>query len=199
VKTNPWDEELKGLASGFGTLLRAIVATVDQYGLKARHLGKHRREVDKFFQGCTGPDLRSEVAEGLRKRLLKYQDKLVAFLGHDGVPWNNNNAEHALKRFAYYREMADGQMSEDGLNEYLVLLSVYQTCKYKGVSCLKFLLSQETDIEVFREKGGKKRPVSSVELHPEGFRSPLSSRKRLEAVHSATAGGPTKEAAQAPG
>ena len=102
VKANPWDEELKALASGFGTLLRTIVSTIDQYGLKARHLGKHRRDVDKFFQGCKGHDLRSEVAEALRKRLLKCQDKLFTFLGHDGVPWNNNNAEHALKRFAQY-------------------------------------------------------------------------------------------------
>ena len=45
-QANPWDEELKSLASGFGTLLRAIVATIDQYGLKRRHLGKHRRDVD---------------------------------------------------------------------------------------------------------------------------------------------------------
>jgi len=72
----------------------------------------------------------------LRKRLLKYQDKLFTFLVHDGVPWNNNNAEHAITQFAYYRELANGQMSEEGLNEYLVLLSVYQTCKYKGVPFL---------------------------------------------------------------
>ena len=31
-------------------------------------------------------------------------------------------------------------MSEEGLSDYLVLLSIYQTCKYRGVSFLKFLL-----------------------------------------------------------
>jgi hypothetical protein len=41
---------------------------------------------------------------------------LFTFLDHDGVPWNNNNAEHAVKRFADYREMADGHFSEQGLN-----------------------------------------------------------------------------------
>jgi predicted RecB family nuclease len=198
VKVNPWDDELKALASGFGTLLRAIVSTIDQYGLKARHLGKHRRDVDKFFQSCKGNDLRSEVAEALRKRLLKCEDKLFTFLGHDGVPWNNNNAEHAVKRFAQFREITDGQVTEDGLNDYLVLLSVYQTCKYKGVGFLKFLLSQETDIDVFREKGGRKRPVSAVEIHV-GGRPWLPNRKRVEAVPPAAAGGPTEEAAQAPG
>ena len=68
------------------------------------------------------------------------------------MPWNNNNAEHAIKPFAYYREVADGQITEAGLTDYLVLLSVYQTCKYKGVSFLKFLLSRETDIDVFRRE-----------------------------------------------
>ncbi len=60
----------------------------------------------------------------------------------DGVPWNNNCAENAIKRFAYYREDTVGTMTEAGLNDYLVLLSIYQTCRYKGVSFLKFLLSQ---------------------------------------------------------
>src|SRR5512135_893578 len=30
---NPWDEELKTIASDFGRLLRTIVATIDRYGL----------------------------------------------------------------------------------------------------------------------------------------------------------------------
>jgi hypothetical protein len=58
------------------------------------------------------------VTQGYVKRLLKYQDKLFTFLNHDGVPWNNNNAEHAVKKFADYREIADGQFSESGLKEY---------------------------------------------------------------------------------
>ena len=150
LQGNPWDAELKSLASDFGKLLRTVVATIDRFGLKHRHLGKHNREVDRFFDGLSGQAHRSEVAEGYQNRLLKYRDKLFAFMHHDGVPWNNNNAEHAMKRFAYYRETADGQMSEAGLNEYLVLLSIYLTCKYKAISFLRFLLSQEKDIDVYR-------------------------------------------------
>ena len=175
---NPWDEELKSLASAFGSLLRAIVATIDLYGLRQRHLGKHRRDADRFFQTAAAESLNSEVAEGYRKRLLKYRDKLFTFLDHDGVPWNNNNAEHAIKGFAYYREVADNLLTEAGLNQYLVLLSVYQTCKYKGVSFLKFLLSGETDIGAFCASGGK-RVLPAIELYPEGTVSGRPSRKRL--------------------
>ena len=174
--SNPWDEDLKSLASGFGRLLREIIATVDRYGLTHRHLRKHRRDVERFFRAVARQSFRSEVTQGYVKRLLKYQDKLFTFLNHDGVPWNNNNAEHAVKKFADYREIADGQFSESGLKEYLVLLSVYLTCKYKGISFLKFLLSREKDIDVFRQSANLRRPLPALDLCPEGF--VFSRRKR---------------------
>jgi predicted RecB family nuclease len=176
VKHNPSDEELKTLAVHFGRVLRGIVATIDRYGLKQWHLGKHRRDVDTLFHVVSGQMYRSEVAEGYRKRLMKYQDKLFTFLHYDGVPWNNNNAEHALKRFAYYREIVDGQFSEAGLQEYLVLLSLYVTCKYKGLSFLQFLLSKEKDVDIFRANRGQGTSQPTVDLVPEGFT--FSRRKR---------------------
>jgi hypothetical protein len=118
------------------------------------------------------------VADGYRKRLLKYRDKLFTFLDHDGVPWNNNNAEHAVKGFAYYRQVADNRITEVGLNQYLVLLSIYQTCKYKRISFLKFLVSGETDIDVFSTGHGK-RVLPVIELYPEGMESYHPNRKRL--------------------
>jgi hypothetical protein len=112
---NPWDEDLKSLAAAFGSQLRTVVATIDQYGLRQQHLGKHRRDVAQFLQAIATESLGSEVAEGYRKRLLKSQDKLFTCLDYDGVPWNNNNAEHAVKGFASYRDVADNLMPEGGL------------------------------------------------------------------------------------
>jgi predicted RecB family nuclease len=179
IVSHPWDEDLKSLAAAFGCQLRTIVATIDQYGLRQRHLGKHRRDIERFFRTIAAEPLRSEVAEGSRKRLLKYQDKLFTFLDYNGVPWNNNNAEHAVKGFAYYREVADNLLTAGGLKHYLVLLSVCQTCKYKRVSFLKFLVSGETDIDVF-SKGRGKRVLPMIELSPDGMVSSRPSRKRLE-------------------
>ena len=42
LKGNPYDEEFKTLAGEFGKLLRSIVDTIDRYGLKKRHLHKHK-------------------------------------------------------------------------------------------------------------------------------------------------------------
>ena len=166
------------LAGDFGRVLRAVVATIDQHGLKHRHLAKHKPDVDRFFKSVEGLVLRSEVAEGYRKRLLKCQGTLFRFIDHDGVPWNNNNAEHAVKQFAYYREIADGLLTEAGLNQYLVLLSISLTCKYKGVTFLKFLLSQDTDIDQFCRNPGRKRRMPGIELQPEGYTSPRRRRKQ---------------------
>jgi predicted RecB family nuclease len=47
---SPYDEEFKALAGEFGKLLRSIVATIDQYGLKKHHLHKHKDEVARFFR-----------------------------------------------------------------------------------------------------------------------------------------------------
>jgi hypothetical protein len=80
------------------------VATVELHGLKRRHLSKHKGDVDRFFKSSVGDALSSDVAEGRRQRLLKCRDKLFTFLDYDGVPWNNNPAERAVKQFAYYRE-----------------------------------------------------------------------------------------------
>ena len=174
---------MKSLAGGFGELLRAIVTTIDKHGLKRQHLSKHQRAIGRFFDGIARQPFRSEVAEGYRIRLLKNREKLFTFVEHDDVPWNNNNAEHAVKHFAYYREYADGLITESGLKDYLVLLSIYLTCKYKRVSFLRFLLSRETDIDVFRNSRGRRMPPMTIELHPPTWASLRPSRRQTAKKH----------------
>jgi hypothetical protein len=72
----------------------------------------------------------------------KYGSRLFTFLHYDGVPWNNNNAEHAIKGFPRVRRFADGRFTEDSLREYLVMLSVAETCRYQNIDVLKFLLDR---------------------------------------------------------
>lgn len=69
--------------------------------------------------------------------------------GVPGVPWNNNNAEHAVKAFAMLRNVIRGTSTEKGIREYLTLLSICETCKYKGISFLDFLRSEKRDIDEF--------------------------------------------------
>src|SRR6516165_12212950 len=93
--------------------------------------------------------------KGLQERLLRNRGSLFTFLQHDGVSWNNNLAEDAIKRVSNYREDVGRSVKEAGLTEHLVLLSLYQTCRVRGISFLKFLLSRERDVDIF--VAGKRR------------------------------------------
>jgi predicted RecB family nuclease len=165
---NPYDLEFQSITRPFSSLLRSIVATVDEHGLKAKHLKRHTTQVAEFFRTLSIQSFRSEAAQSLQERMIKNQDKLFTFIRHDGVPWNNNNAENAIRRFAYYRENAVGVMMEKGLNDYLLLLSIYQTCRFKGISFFNFLLSRVLVVDEFEGKRVRKRR-RNVELYPSGF------------------------------
>lgn len=70
--------------------------------------------------------------------------------------WNNNNAGHAIKAFALLRRDFSGVATEKGIRDYLILLSISETCKFKGVSFLDFLCSGEKDIDAFAESKSKR-------------------------------------------
>jgi len=162
VLKHPYDDELKRLALAFAVLLKPMVETVDRYGLKSRFLRKHLSAVDRFYRQISDVPLQSEIALKVKERLQKNRDKLFTFLIFDGVPWNNNNAEHAVKAFAALRQIIDGITSEKGIREYLVLLSICETCKYMGLDFLDFLRSGEKDIHSFAES--RRRPRLTVQL-----------------------------------
>lgn len=152
ILKNPFDDEMKGIGKDFTNLMIPIIETVDKYGLKKRHLNKHKTAVLRFLDKMEKGKYSSEFARGFQKRFLKYRDKLFTFLEHDGVSWNNNNAEHAIKCFVYLREVIGGSSTATGIQEYLVLLSICETLRLKNASFFKFLLSRATDIDKFLER-----------------------------------------------
>jgi predicted RecB family nuclease len=186
---NPFDEELQSITGAFGALLRGIVVTIDEHGLKRQHLLKHAREIDEFVTSLDKQSFRSESAESLRERLIKNRDKLFTFIHHDGVPWNNNTPENAIRQFAYYRDSNPGRLKEPGLKEYLVLLSLCQTCRYKKVSFLRFLLSRERDISAFCKRPRSKYRCVDIEIYPKGVVRPDFGGRVKRTGKAATANG----------
>src|SRR6202011_1653120 len=144
-----FNEEMKDLAQEFARLVKPMIETADSFGLKTRSLRKHKHSVDRFYVALCRHDYQTEAAASYKKRIDKNRDKLFTFLDHDGVPWNNNNAEHAIKAFARLRNVIGANGTPKGVREYLALLSISETCKYKGISFLDFLRSGEVDIEAF--------------------------------------------------
>jgi len=146
LKKNPFDTEFKKISVTFSTFLRSIVETIDHYGLKKRHLHKHKKDAWRFLKNISNASFSSKIAQKLQGRINKSGMKLFTFLDYDGIPWNNNNAEHAIHIFAKQRRNSDGLWTQDTIEELLLLMSIFETCEYNDISVMKFLLSKEKSI-----------------------------------------------------
>ena len=145
----PFNDELKVVGKAVANLLQPIIESVDRFGLRTRHLRKHRPAVNRFYATLSQTNFQNEIAVGYQRRFEKIRDRLFTFPDHDGVAWNNNNAEHAIKAFVRLRNIIGGTSTTKGIREYLILLSITETCKFKEASVLEFFLSQDDDVDKF--------------------------------------------------
>jgi predicted RecB family nuclease len=159
---NPYDSEFEGFVGAFKNLLVPIMADVEKYGLKRRHLNKHEQAVERFYRHVIdGRDYQGEVIQKYQKRFIRYRESLFRFLDEDGIPWNNNMAERASRHLAVQRKISGSFFKRVAL-AYLRLLGIAQTCRFQGKSFLGFLLSGEKHIDQFKEQ---KRPTASKPLY----------------------------------
>jgi len=145
LRKNPFDQEYRSFIRQFSSLLKEIVDAIDRFGLKKRHLRKFQRRADQFVELASTQSFSSAATLRHQERFRRYGGELFTFLNHGGVPWNNNNAEHAIKHIARVRARLDGLWSERTLEEHLVMLSVFKSCELRGINVLRFLLEAESD------------------------------------------------------
>jgi hypothetical protein len=149
---NPFNLELEGFVGAVRDVLIPIMGDVDKYGLKRRHLHKHKLGVERFYKNIIdGREYKCEITQTYQKRFLRYRESLFRFLNEDGIPWNNNMAERASRHLAVQRKIS-GSFYKRVAEHYLLLLGMAQTCRFQEKSFLGFLLSQEEDIDEFKEK-----------------------------------------------
>jgi Transposase IS66 family len=68
VLKHPFNDELTFVAKRFGALLREIVETIDRYGLRKRHLNKHKRSAIRFLDEVAGHQCSTEAGSALSVR-----------------------------------------------------------------------------------------------------------------------------------
>ena len=170
ILKQPFNGELKWMAREFSDMLKSIVDTIDKFGLKARFMRKHKAQVNRFYHELMIRPFKTEVGIKYKKRFEKDSGKLFTFLDYDNVSWNNNNAEHAIKAFAMLRNLIGGTGTENSIQDYLILLSIEETCKCRGINFLDFLRSGELDIDKFS---------TSIRLRRKARWAPLSPRRKV--------------------
>jgi hypothetical protein len=146
LRKDPYNQEMRSIAEPFGRLLKEIVLAIDRFALRRRHLHKYVKPAEKLCSAIAERQFTSAAGAKYQSRFEKYREKLFTFLKYDDVPWNNNNAEHAVHYFAKLRRFSDGTFTRESLQQLLVLLSVIQTSEYRRINPLRFLLSGETQL-----------------------------------------------------
>jgi len=98
----------------------------------------------------------SKAFGGLNRRLKEKTAESRWFETTGQAPFGRAKAAYwKIKAFAALRKGIGGTSTEKGIQEYLALLSICETCKYKGVSFLEFLRTGEKDIDTFIKKGAR--------------------------------------------
>ncbi|MDP2796280.1 MAG: IS66 family transposase [Methanoregula sp.] len=146
----PFNAELESFVLEVRNLIVPIFEAVDKHGLKTKYLNKFKKSVEQFYdKNIVDKDYKSELTKKYQKRFQRYKNSLFTFLEQDNIPWNNNMAERALRQLAVQRKIST-HFFENTVPDYLLLLGIAQTCRFQDKSFLKFLLSEEIDIDKIR-------------------------------------------------
>jgi hypothetical protein len=160
----PFNEEFQKFVLAIKDLIVPILEAIDRWELRTKHLRRFEKQVDRFYRRVIdGKEYALEVTKKYQKRFLRYRESLFRFLLEDGIPSNNNTAERAIRHLAVQRSISGALFSRGAVN-YLELLGIAQTCRFQEKSFLKFLLSEEIDVDAFQ-------PPKRVKISRQSIRS----------------------------
>ena len=79
------------------------------------------------------------ILKEIIKKVQRQQPRILTFVEHPDVPFHNNYAEYLIRIGVLKRKISGGSVSAEGAQAYAILLSIYTTCKLRGISFPKFL------------------------------------------------------------
>ena len=149
---SPFNTEYETFVSKVRNLIVPVMETIQRFGPKHRYLKKFLRSLRQFYrQNIDNAVYKTDITIKYQKRFRRYEESLFTFLEEDGIPWNNNIAERALRHLAIQRKIS-GAFFSTGARDYLLLLGIAQTCRFQNKSMLDFLLSEEKDVDSFKKQ-----------------------------------------------
>jgi Transposase IS66 family len=98
---------LEAFAVRVQALLVPMLAEVDRHRLKSWHLRKFLKDVKQFYdKHIIGREYTSQPVRIFQKRFDRHRESLFTFLTQDGIPWENNMAERAIRQLAAQRKIS---------------------------------------------------------------------------------------------
>lgn len=100
-----------------------------------RRLDRLKKRLADLLQWPNPNNVLAEIIEKVKRQ----QPRILTFVEHPGVPFHNNYAEYLIRIGVIKRKISGGSVSAQGAEAYAILLSIYVTCKLRGISFPKYL------------------------------------------------------------
>jgi len=81
----------------------------------------------------------NDILQEIIKKVKRQQPRILTFVEHPGAPCHNNYGEFLIRIGVLKRKISGGSVSAEGANAYATLLSIYVTCKLRGISFPKYM------------------------------------------------------------
>lgn len=122
---------------GFAKKLRRLVGDAIRLWrrkaeIASENYASRRALLGQRLEELIETDWGDRQAKRLIKRLRRHRDDLFTFLDHDGVPFENNLAERAVRPAVIIRKNSYCNRSQRGADTQAVLMSVYRTIEQRG-------------------------------------------------------------------
>ena len=102
-----------------------------------RRLKKLHNRLDQLLKWKNPNDILQKIINMTRNQ----RDRILTFVEHPDIPCHNNFGEYLIRIGVLKRKISFGSKSPQGAQAYAVLLSIYMTCKLRGIPFLDFLKS----------------------------------------------------------
>jgi transposase len=123
----------------FSQAVIALLKSAIELGRRRPHYdyGTYRHhcfELEKRLDRLLDHDYAGTSNAQLAKRIRKYRDEWFVFLYNVDVQATNNHAERQIRPLVLIRKISAGNRSEWGAQVYTQLMSVFSTCRQRGLS-----------------------------------------------------------------
>ncbi|WP_300465026.1 IS66 family transposase, partial [Desulfobacula sp.] len=121
-----------------------------------RRLKKLHDRLNKLLEWQDPDDILKEII----KKVKRQQPRILTFVDHPGVPCHNNYGEYLIRIGVLKRIVSGGSVSSKGAEAYAVLLSIFITCKLRGIGFPMYL---KTSLQQYIKTG---KPMLLKEYNP---------------------------------
>jgi len=81
----------------------------------------------------------NDILKNIIAKVERQRPRILTFVEHPDVPCHNNYGEYLIRIGVLKRKVSFGSKSSEGAEAYAILLSIYSTCKLRGIPLVGFL------------------------------------------------------------